>query len=122
MAKKQDKVENLTEQYKYKGDGELISDKPSKPLKQVKKSTKPKIENIENTENIEKEVKSEQPTRKNIYIDMLKENRSFILKMNGTIIFDSDANDIMKLCFEENYFVIGHEKHSYAGLNFKFKK
>jgi len=121
MAKKQkDKVENLTEQYKYKGEGELIKDKPSKPLKKVKKPT-PKPKEVVVEKKIAVESKP-QPTRKDIYVSMLKENRPFVLKMNGSVIFDSEVNDIMKLCFEENYFAIGHEKHSYAGLNFKFKK
>ena len=53
---------------------------------------------------------------------MLKENKPFFLKLNGNVVFDSEKNDIMLLCFEDNYFRIGLEKHSYDGLNFKFKK
>lgn len=122
-AKKQQKAGKLTEDYQYKGDGKLMLDiSASEPLKKSKSKTKKeKVENIEKTEVVEKKIEKI-PSRKDVYISMLKENKPFFLKLNGNVVFDSEKNDIMLLCFEDNYFRIGLEKHSYDGLNFKFKK
>jgi len=67
------------------------------------------------------EVKQE-PTQKDIYISMIMENRPFILKLNGTIIFDSEKENVMLLSFEDTHFRIGTNKYTYEGFNFKFKK
>ncbi|NPV12778.1 MAG: hypothetical protein HPY57_13405 [Ignavibacteria bacterium] len=123
--KKEQKSEKLTEKYKYKGEGKMMSDiSTSEPLNKNNKSTKnKKDEKVE--KKVEKMVETPNqklPSKKEIYTSMLKENKPFILKINGSIVFDSEVSDIMLLCFEENYFRIGVEKHTYDGLNFKFKK
>lgn len=103
--KQKDEKANLTENYKYKGKGKMISDiSSSQPLE---------------TFNVNE---STIMSKKDTFSALLKENKPFILKMNGSIIFDSDINDVMLLSFEEDYFRIGYEKHTYEGLNFKFKK
>jgi hypothetical protein len=136
MAKKQkDKVENLTEQYQYKGEGEHISDiSASKPLKtKSKPKLKPKKEEVKEEVKEVEEIKEiiepiiepvieKLPSKKDMYLSMILENRPFILKVNGSIVFDSEQSSIMNLCFEDTHFRIGFEKHSYDGLNFKFKK
>ena len=111
MAKKQkDKVETITEQYKYKGDGELMSDiSASKPLKNKKESI------------IETKIIKE-PTQKDIYISMINENRAFTIKINGALVFDSQISNVMLLSFYDTYFRVGTQQYPYEGLNFKFKK
>lgn len=147
MAKKQeDKIEKLNAKYEYKGDGELMSDiSSSKPLKSTKSficencgkkyktksgltnhmkkcETKQdeKIVETKKVETIIKPVKKE-PTQKEIFNKMILEG-SFILKISGTIIFDSDIDDIMLLSFSDEYFRIGKKEFPYIGLNFKYKK
>ena len=53
---------------------------------------------------------------------MVEENRPFILKFNGAVVFDSDVNNILQLGFDDTYFRIGLNEYSYQGLNFRFKK
>ena len=111
---------NLTEQYKYKGDGVLISDiSASEPLKRkkVKKVEEIKEENIQVEEYINYE-----PTQKDIYVSIIQENIPFTLKIKGTLIFDSENNNIMLLSFEDTYFIYNGNSFPYEGLNFKFKK
>ena len=97
---------NLTEQYKYKGDGVLISDiSASEPLKRkkVKKVEEIKEENIQVEEYINYE-----PTQKDIYVSMIQENIPFTLKIKGTLIFDSENNNIMLLSFEGVVFIVNY--------------
>jgi hypothetical protein len=116
--------DNLTEQYQYKGDGVLISDiSASEPLK--RKKTKKVEENKEEikveTPLVEEYINIE-PTQKDIYVSMIQENIPFTLKINGTLIFDSENNNIMLLSFEDTYFLYNGNSFPYEGLNFKFKK
>jgi len=75
----------------------------------------------ETVEEIKVDVKPE-PALKDMYEQMVTEDKPFILKLNGVIIFDSDKDNIMKLSFSENHFRIGTEMFPYLGLNFKYKK
>jgi len=123
MAEKKEKIESLTEDYKYVGEGEVISDiSASEPLKPKKKIKKVEVveENIE--EPIIEQVIVNEPTQRDIYISMIQENRPFTLKIAGNVIFDSENGSIMSLSFEEEHFRVGVNKYSYDGLNFKFKK
>jgi hypothetical protein len=62
-----------------------------------------------------------EPTTKEKYEIMISEG-PFILKLNGTIIFDSDVDNIMSLSFTNEFFRIGKTEFPYLGLNFKYKK
>ena len=53
---------------------------------------------------------------------MIQENIPFTLKIKGTLIFDSENNNIMLLSFEDTYFIYNGNSFPYEGLNFKFKK
>ena len=127
MAENKDKIENLTEEYKYSGDGKLMNDiSSSEPLEKSenkkKKNKKIEVELKEESPKIEKIIETKEPTMKDVYIDMVKENKPFILKVNGTVIFDSEQKSIMILSFQDDCFYVGTDKHTYTGLNFKFKK
>jgi uncharacterized C2H2 Zn-finger protein len=183
MAKKQeDKIETLNAQYKYDGDGELLSDiSSSEPLEELyvcsncgkEYKTKRGYENhikkcvIEidktnydvekvvetakkdnlftiKTETVILEETKEEPVNKKIIEEPVKQepiieksikslsfkeryesminDGPFILKMNGSVIFDSEKDDIMSLSFSDDYFRINKVKFPYMGINFKFKK
>ncbi len=122
MAKKKKEVESLNAEYKYTGDGELLSDiSSSKPLKKVANKKISEVVEILDEKVVVEEIKYE-PTQKDIYISMVSENRPFTIKINGSIIFDSDINNIMELSFYDNNFRMGITSFPYIGVNFKFKK
>ncbi|MCK9417436.1 hypothetical protein M0Q97_12420 [Candidatus Dojkabacteria bacterium] len=134
--------ENLNDAYKYKGDGEVMSDiSSSKPLKKtntkkpvkkpVKKTVKKPVENISvqdiidnviENNNFEVKIETKVISQKSILESMILENRPFIIKMNGDIIFDSDNQSVMSLSFNDEYFRLNGIKYTYEGFNFKFKK
>lgn len=107
----------ITEQYQYKGEGELIMDKPSEPL-QVSIQEPVQI-------TIPEPVIKKGFSNKEIFENLSRERQNFVLKYNGSLIYDTEGklNKISKdLSFEEDYFVLYGRKYLYDGLNFKFKR
>ena len=128
-------LENLNDGYTYKEDSEILNDvSASQPLEnEVKEQKKVVIKKKKEVKVVEEiiEIIHEEPievvnhveiTEKQIYINMVEENRPFILKFNGAVVFDSDVNNILQLGFDDTYFRIGLNEYSYQGLNFRFKK
>ena len=116
MPKKKDLINEV---YTIKTDAELQNDiSSSAPLKKRKEKIQEKIEEPIIIESII----VKEPTQKEIYQSMISENNSFVLKINGNIVFDSDKGNIMQLYFEDNCFRIGVDVYPYEGLNFKYKK
>jgi hypothetical protein len=133
--------ENLNDAYKYNGDGELMSDISSKPLKKTKKPVKKPVEkvSVKDIENVTVEniienviennnievftvIETKVISQKSILESMVSENRPFIIKLDGNIIFDSDNQSVMSLSFNDEYFRLNGIKYTYEGFNFKFKK
>lgn len=106
VVKEEPKNEIITEQYQYKGEGQLIMDKPSTPLTLIEPV--------------------KQPSNKEIFENLSREKQFFTLKYNGSLIYDSEGKPYSKifndLSFEEDGFILYNKKYSYDGLNFKFKR
>ena len=150
--KQEDKVEKLNASVEYKGEGELMSDiSSSEPLnficekcgkeyktksgytKHVDKCDVPVEDTQYNVEKVVESVKTYpiqvvtetviivEPTQKDKYLSMINDG-SFILKVNGAIIFDSDVDKLTSLGFSDSGFSIGIKTFPYDGLNFKYKK
>lgn len=85
----------VVEKYQYKGEGELIMDKPSIPLK-------PK-------------------TNKQLYESYIRELVNFSLSVNNEVLYDStlDRKKEIKIRFEDDYFILYGKKYSYNGLKIK---
>lgn len=85
----------IVEKYQYKGEGELIMDKPSIPLK-------PK-------------------TNKQLYESYIRELVNFSLSVNNEVLYDStlDRKKEIKIRFEDDYFILYGKKYSYNGLKIK---
>ena len=111
------KKSDLTEVYKYKGEGKLITDKPSKPLKKKAETKKDEPKKIEEDVSIIQDF-----SNKNQFNNLVMEGLPFILKYNGIIIFDSERDKIDLLNFQDNYFTIKGIINNYDGLSFKFKR
>lgn len=155
MADKTKKTEKLNASVEYKGEGELITDRPSEPLvfvcEKCGKEYKTKrgydnhikkcvmfedvvIEEVieEVKEEVKEEIKEEikEVNKPNIFLqsnktlfnNLVLENKPFILKYFGSIIFDSDKDSLDLLDFQENTFSIKNVTNTYDGLSFKFKK
>jgi hypothetical protein len=125
--------DNLIEKYQYKGEGDLIIDRPDTPLKLNeekhkeekkidRKKRKPQV--IEKQETVENNIKVEQKNLSNreLFNNLILDGNSFILKYKGNIIFDLDRDKLKDLDFQENGFYFYGVIYSYDGLSFKFKK
>jgi len=116
------KKEELTENYQYNGDGELIMDRPSEPLV-VDESA---IENEAETT----QVKDAEPVDKQDYIEdnktffnkLVYSGHPFYINYMGEIIFDSDKDRLSDLYFDDFNFHCKGATNTYGGLSFKFKK
>ena len=140
--------ENLNDGYKYNGEGEIMSDiSSSEPVNVVKNTKKKKKVVIEEPVEVEEQVETvaeveplietfvepvvvepvventiKELSEKEMFKDMLDEDRHFTMKVGGTIIFDSEINNKLTVIFEDSYFIVGKQQYSYESLNFKFKK
>ena len=111
----------MTEKYTYTGEGKLLTDISSpKPLKKSKK--KETISEEIKTEEVKTILVEEVKTQKEIYLSLIGENKPFVIKISGNVVFDSEKDNLMNLIFEEDYFRISLQKFIYQGVNFKFKK
>ena len=102
------KVEKLDEVYTYKGEGELIQDKPTQPLQVT-----PPIQQIKTLSN------------KDTFNALVTDGTDFTLSYMGSLIYDSvgKLNKVFKdLKFEEEYFILYGDKYSYDGLSLSFKR
>ena len=103
--------EMLIEKYNYKGEGELMVDRPSEPLEEVKTIIPITV------------IKKPEPvSNKNTFNKLILTKTPFILKHNNVIIFDSQKDKIMDISFQEEYFILRNKTFLYGGLSFKNKK
>lgn len=86
-----------------------------KTTKKVVKKVVKKVEKVEPVAIVESV-----PNNKALYNNMRLEG-SFILKYNGTVVYDSDKSSAI-LDFQDKYFTLNGRMFKYNGLNFKFKK
>lgn len=146
-----DKEKRANEIYKYKGEGKPIQDKPSTPLNQndleeiknlikkdkplFNKPEKPKPEPKPEPEPEIVKEKSPEPLKiveesntsseeKEMFMDLMKEGRPYILKYNGNVVIDSEATRLKysEINFQKDYLIIRGNVYLYANLGFKFKK
>jgi len=111
---KEEKLENLNDANKYKGKGKLIQDMPSQPLI---------VEKLLEPTPVPAPVKV--VSNKEMYYKMVMEGLNFILKYNGSIIYDSEGklSKVLKdLAFENNGFTLYGKPYSYDGLSFQYKR
>lgn len=105
--------EMLIEKYEYKGEGELMVDRPSVPLEEIKQEIIP-IKVIEK--------QPEPVSNKNTFNKLILTKSPFILKHNNVIIFDSQKDRILDISFQDEYFIVKNKSYVYGGLSFKNKK
>lgn len=105
--------EMLIEKYEYKGEGELMVDRPSVPLEEIKQEIIP-IKVIEK--------QPEPVSNKNTFNKLILTKSPFILKHNNVIIFDSQKDRILDISFQDEYFIVKNKTYTYGGLSFKNKK
>jgi len=105
--------EMLIEKYEYKGEGELMVDRPPVPLEEINQEIIP-IKVIEK--------QPEPVSNKNTFNKLILTKSPFILKHNNVIIFDSQKDRILDISFQDEYFIVKNKTYVYGGLSFKNKK